>query len=521
MMSMRDPLAPYGRNDPCWCGSGEKYKACHGDGPRWPPGAPIPADRSDDEKSIQIAPDVTMSRDAMNDLTRQMAGAPIHMPSSEPQPEPLRVTEFSARLAATEPLVPSVSLAELGCQRFAVLEDLGLVNPDSLGSRLASLTDDDFDALIHATFSTAKGMLDRLLEQAAQPDRPTALWAETSDVPLMVAQTLFWADHYLAPDELAQGLLRSPDVKEAPRLESALRQLLKLRPLIELGVVGLVLDEALAVLTAEGTEVATAADLENTNLFSWLVSQMEIEGPTAREVLFVNAKDHFDAGPMYFLGHFEPGQDADPGLFTSKSLQNYDPSRDYSAWIEQSRQKTAVGFLQDMNRQLAIAQALGADFLAGSPFQGRLLRRKAHPTASAEALLWADVPILLGSSPTALARVAAEDEAVAALRAVVRRAFRVARSEDSAVRLGAAAGLVEDLDEQAERLRRSIERDRAWKLTVPLVLGASSIAIGSVLFGPVSVPPAVLSTLGSLSPYIADMKTRKENPGYALLLARV
>jgi SEC-C motif len=26
-----DPLAPLGRNEECWCGSGAKYKRCHGD----------------------------------------------------------------------------------------------------------------------------------------------------------------------------------------------------------------------------------------------------------------------------------------------------------------------------------------------------------------------------------------------------------------------------------------------------------------------------------------------------------
>jgi preprotein translocase subunit SecA len=27
---MKDEHAKLGRNDPCWCGSGKKYKKCHG-----------------------------------------------------------------------------------------------------------------------------------------------------------------------------------------------------------------------------------------------------------------------------------------------------------------------------------------------------------------------------------------------------------------------------------------------------------------------------------------------------------
>ncbi|WP_418888473.1 SEC-C metal-binding domain-containing protein [Mycolicibacterium neoaurum] len=29
-MTLVDPLAPLGRNEVCWCGSGVKYKRCHG-----------------------------------------------------------------------------------------------------------------------------------------------------------------------------------------------------------------------------------------------------------------------------------------------------------------------------------------------------------------------------------------------------------------------------------------------------------------------------------------------------------
>ena len=29
LFSRKEPIPDLGRNDPCWCGSGKKYKRCH------------------------------------------------------------------------------------------------------------------------------------------------------------------------------------------------------------------------------------------------------------------------------------------------------------------------------------------------------------------------------------------------------------------------------------------------------------------------------------------------------------
>lgn len=515
---MSDLLGPYGRNDPCWCGSGKKYKVCHGTGPRFPPGAPI--EKESKEGETWIAPDVALSRQAMDDMLAQMTGAPIFMPSDEMQQPPLQVSQFSARLAEVEALQPSLPFGVLGGQRFEVLDGLGLTDPKNLRARLETLSADDYDALVHATFSTARATLDRLLEQTNAAERPTALWGETSALPHLVRQTLFWADHYLVPDDLAQELIRRPGREHAPKLARALESLVQLQPLIELGVVVPVPEEVLSVLTANEVVSRTEGDLEDDALRAWLLDQMDIEGPSAREVLFVRPRDSWeDQGAMYFYGHVVDKPDED-GTVTTASLQQYDPAFDYSAWIEQSRRKTASGYLQETNRKLAIAEALGAELLADSPFEARLLQRKGRRLGGADALLRTRVPIPADVSVDTLARIAAEDEAVAALRSTVRRAFTKARG-DSAELAAGAAELVEDLDQQAHRLKRQLSNDRTWRLAIPAGLSVSSLIIGGALAGPpVGVAGAAAAALSGLSPYIADQKERHEQPAYALLLAQ-
>ncbi|UXA15825.1 SEC-C domain-containing protein (plasmid) [Mycobacterium sp. SMC-8] len=66
-----DPLAPLGRNEMCWCGSGVKYKRCHGNHrPGSQPGAPLPPDL---EGSVFLSPTVNMAGDA---ITVPEGGAP-------------------------------------------------------------------------------------------------------------------------------------------------------------------------------------------------------------------------------------------------------------------------------------------------------------------------------------------------------------------------------------------------------------------------------------------------------------
>lgn len=116
--------------------------------------------------------------------------------------------------------------------------------------------------LVHLVFDLARATLDRLRDQASLEERPTALWSEERDSARLVGQTLLWADHYLVPDGMAEELLDSPGRAEAPRLERALRDLLAVRSLVELGVVVPVPDEVLTVVTAKASSEAAERDID-------------------------------------------------------------------------------------------------------------------------------------------------------------------------------------------------------------------------------------------------------------------
>jgi hypothetical protein len=246
---------------------------------------------------------------------------------------------------------------------------------------------------------------------------------------------------------------------------------------------------------------------------------MEIEGPTAREVIFVNPKDHDEHGPMYFYGHLDRKPD-ERGLFTTSSLQSYDPRRDYSSWIEQTKRQTAARLLQELNGHLAVSELLGAQFLSQSLLYGRLLQRKRKSRSGADGLLWADVPMLKGALPSDLARMAAEDEAVAALRKSVRGAFRSVRSDSAGELATVARDLSEELEESTHRLQTTIARDRTWKLLFPAGLSVGSLALGALASSPLAAVTGLPAALAGLAPYVRDRQQHREAAAYALLVGQ-
>lgn len=100
------------------------------------------------------------------------------------------------------------------------------------------------------------------------------------------------------------------------------------------------------------------------------------------------------------------------------------------------------------------------------------MRRGGKP-ASAQALIRADVPQLSCASAGALARVAAEDEAVHALRQTTRESLRAMRSLPPAGQREAAAELGRKLQSRADDLAKEISNAHRWKLTAPGVAGAA------------------------------------------------
>jgi len=519
-----EPLAPRSRNQACWCGSGLKYKLCHGRGPRWPPGAPLP-ETAPEDGGVWIAPDVALAKEAIEDLTRQITGAPIWPPTDEPTQRPLIVDAFSARIAGVPAHDSLLSLAEAGMMRNDAFASLGLASEDEahLRKRLSSVSNADHEDLAAAVFSTGKETLDRLRADAVRAEAPTALWTGGGDPRRMTGQTLLWADHYLAEDRVAEELLRRPEPRQAAHLASALAREARMRGLLEIGAVALVPQAVMAILTAEAAYETTEADLSRPGLVDWVMSQLMVEGPTRREVVFVTARDHDDLGQFYFYNRIE--QDAQgravelkDGVFlTSGLVDRYDPEYNYGPWIAHTQRQSTAGLLQTMNLELAIAEAVGGSYLATTPFEGRLLAQKGLGSPIAQPLVWADIPTLPSADGETLARIAAEDETVEALRRTVRRTFASASSDEP---LTAATELALQLEEDAAVLQRAIAREGRWKIAVPGTLSLAAIVIGGIAGGPLGLAAGALGGLAGLAPFRADSAARRDNPAYAVVLAR-
>lgn len=211
-------------------------------------------------------------------------------------------------------------------------------------------------------------------------------------------------------------------------------------------------------------------------------------------------------------------------------LGPYDPAFDYGPWISQTRQDTVTSIIRSVNRQVAIADAFRADWVTMSPFKQRLLARRSVPAAGPQALIRANVPQLSGASAVALARVAAEDEAVAALREVTRESLHAMRSLAPDEQREAAAELGRKLQAKAEGLSREMRTARHWKRDVPAVLTtaagyaayqAAAIGAAGPMAGRMDLYAGIagLFTIGAATaPYRADRVAHRANPAFALII---
>jgi SEC-C motif len=509
-----DPLAPFSDNEPCWCGSQRRYGACHGLVMTSEPGAPV---RADDGEGIWIAPLTRLSREAINSMTQTAAGVPISMPSPEPAQRAPLVHPVAVTLADLPRRQPTVPLGEIGRLRFEMLTALGLADPERLADRVAQLSGQDFDDLAYGVLDLAKASVDRLLEQAAGRTAPVVLWAEHDTPTEVIGRTLLWADHFLVPDILADALLRS-HVRPGD-IEQGLRELLALRPLVELGVVVPVPEDLATVLSAPTTQRATEADLRRPDLVSWVDKQLLVEGPTAREALIIGARD--DVNPagdiIYFHAHVDPDSlDDETRTFRTRLLTPYRSDFNYGPWVAQSRRQAVAQLIQEVNRSVSVAETFGGHAITRAPFRARLLRRKDVQLDRASALVWADVPWLPDASPRDLAAVASEDAAVEALRAHTRRALDRARGGDLAV---AAEDVAGELDNAARELEHEIRTTRSWALMRPAPFLAVTVGLGATT-GPVGAIGALAGAVGSVLPAIGQLREQRRRPAYALVMAK-
>jgi hypothetical protein len=443
---------------------------------------------------------------------------PIHAPSEEPQQRPIRVSSLSEQLHRVVLPGPSLQLGQVAIERVDALDQLGLgsEDPSYLEKRLDELTESDRSALVHALLLAAWSTLDRLLSEVGSAEAPTALWSPSASPARIVGQTLLWADHYLVADRTLDALLATSDPERLTHLAASLAAEARLRPLLQAGVVALVPEETAHVIVADAAYEATEQDLQQRALVEWVMSQLIVEEPTEREVIFVQACDADDLGQMYFYNRIEGYEEQGDSLLVSTSALHhpYDPSHDYTAWIEQTKRQTAAHRVQGLEFGLAAAHALGGEFLATSPFEARLLARLGSDNLGIAPLVWADIPSLPHADAGTLARIAAEDETVDALRRSVRRTLAAAASGQTE----SIAELALSLREDAAVLQRTIATANRWKLAVPAGLGVAGIALGAVA-GPIGAAGAALAAAAGLAPLRAEGLEYRRNAAYAVLLA--
>ncbi len=502
-----DPLAPLGRNEMCWCGSGVKYKRCHGDHrPASQPGAPLPPDRGG---SVFLSSTVSMANDA---LTIREGGAPLRIVETELAARAVEYTNWDEHLIEVAASAgPVLSPSDLGQLRVEVL------------SRLTSLSTDDSepnDDVKHGILLLAAQSIRTVSALAQATPKPSMFWNQELDAAKFLGRTLLLADHVVMPDNVFASLQRTPRNKP---LRKAAENELKLSKLLSAGlVIPVPVGPAMALSGAASAEL-TNRDLKDASLVSWVRDQLIVEGPTAREALFVRAKDDLSrhAQKQWLYSHIEPDSlSAGDGRFTTRMLQPYDPGHDYSPWIRQTSDSAISFYVQRTAERLVTADVYGSDYVSASMFEARLLnrRRRGEVSTAAQAAMWADVPLLPSLSAPDLVKVIHNEKAVDDLRRLVSASLVAARTPGE--QSDALTTLAHQLEATSHRLERSSISDHWWQMAAPGGLGVGGLVIGSFSGGLPGALGATLGVLAGIAPYLGTRANARRDAAHLFVTAR-
>jgi hypothetical protein len=511
---MADRFLDIGRNELCWCGSRIKYKRCHGDtSPRHPPGTPLPPDPPG---QLWLTPDTAVDADA---LVRGSIGAPLYLPEDAARPRPEPIQRTTAELAAAEPKT-TVTLAELAASRDDLLAAYGLTDPDRVEHRAAELTPADLADLRYGILDLVRATFDRLVEEDASPDPPSVVRAERIPAAELIGHTMLWADHYLVPDAIAEALTLDEPDRDA--LGRALLGWLDVRELAAFGLVVPVFDSLVAAMTADAVIQQTEAVLDDLQIVSWVERQIIVEGPSAREVIFLEARDDLDRMPFFiFLGRVDPSSLTETsdggGTFGSRMLQPYLPEHDYQPWIAQERHKVANRMIQEVIRETTVSDAVGGTYVTNSLFRARLLDRLGRSTGVG-ATIWADVPSLPDADPALIARIASEDESVETLRRTVGRTLQAVERVSGAAQVAAVRDLVGEIEDRTHALEAEIRSGRRWERVGAGTAGAA-VALGGVAGGPLGSAATALGAVGLLGKAAQREAAARRTDAYVFWLA--
>lgn len=517
-----DPLAEFGRNEPCWCDSGRKYKNCHLLAALSPPGAPVPEDTED---SIFVAPHTAVARDAFRPLDRLV---PITTQVPVPQAAPVAVPDLARILAARAPTPGATSHAALASLRYALLDMRGVRDAaDVRAGRHDAELERLRPELADGALDLARATFERLQADARRTEPPVVLRSDAPNVTRLVGATLLWADHYLLDDRLADLAVRGDE--DPARWRRAVAGLLEFRPLVEAGIAVPTLFDLPLALLGDAVDRDVETELADSGYVAWLEQQVLVEGPTAREAAFVHLRDDYERDvKMYFLNRAVEGsaaETADGGAvqFRGRMLGRYDPTDDYGPWLATVRRQTLARAVRGLVSDVSAAHAVGAQYVTTSPFRARALARRPALSARRPAGLgisgavWADVPWLPDADPSLLVRIASDEERVQDLRRSTARALRVVRQDDVAGSALAVAGVADDLRHAADRLSATLRRDLVGNGLVPAGIAAGSVWVAATFAAPVALG-GVLAAASAGVPAARARRSARESA--ACVLAR-
>jgi len=267
----------------------------------------------------------------------------------------------------------------------------------------------------------------------------------------------------------------------------------------------------------------TAADLTNPTLVAWVRSQLIVEGPTAREALFVRAADDLaqEAASFWLHGRIDRNSlDAETGRFTTLMLQPYDPEFNYEPWINQVRDSAISKLVQRSHERVVAADVFGSEYVSASLFEARLLRTR-EPNARigpAQAALWADIPELPTLRSPDLAKLLKNEDAIEDLRRQVRASLKTARADGE--NIDAITELAHQLEAASHNVHKASISNLTWKLVVPGGLSGASVTIGGITGGLIAAGVGALGALATLAPFLGDRLNARREAAYVFVAAR-
>lgn len=504
---MIDPLSPLGRNEICWCGSWKKYKYCHGDHqPGSLPGAPLPPDTAG---GLFISPTARIADDA---IEIPEGGAPIMLTDgSQPTAKAVEFTNWDEELVRAAASIRSpLSTTDLGQLRVEVMDRL---------ARLPADESEPGDDVLEGIFRLAAESLRTVNTLAQSAPKPSLLWNEELTPSVFLGRTLLLADHIVVPDLVFQSLLARRTNRSVRK--EALRDLAG-KALLRSGLVIPVPSGVAMAVSGAAAVKQTEQDLKNLPLVSWVRNQLILEGPTAREALFVRAIDDLNRHADQFWLHGHVDRDSlneRDRTFATRLLQRYDPDFDYRPWIRQVSDSAIGHYIQRTAERVVAADAYGSDYVAASMFEARLLNLRGHGRGTpAQAAMWADIPVLPDLSSPDLAKLLKNEDAIEDLRRHVAAALTTARTAGEMT--DALTELAQELSASSYRLEKNASADRAWQAVLPGGASTASLVIGAYTGGLAAIAAGALGLLGSVAPYLGARANARREAAYLFVTAR-